>query len=107
MSVSQGDDVHDRPAGDGGGDLTQHPRHLLAPGVAVFVMEINTSSGEAVAEMIEYQVKTLDCHCGVLQAKENENITHFKNMVFKPLGFKALPKPLKINSRFMKEHFRK
>ena len=46
MSVSDGDDVHDGPAGDGGGDLAKHPRHLLALDVEVLITE-DTSSGHA------------------------------------------------------------
>ena len=58
MSVSDGDDVHDGPAGHGGGDLAQHSRQLLPLGVAVLVMEINTSSGQTVTERRKiYQVE--------------------------------------------------
>lgn len=43
-----GDDVHDGPAGHGGGDLAHHLGDLLALGVAVSVVEEDAGTGNTI-----------------------------------------------------------
>ena len=53
VTVGLRDDVHDGPAGHGGGDLPHHLGDLLALGVAVPVVEEDAGSGNTVTAMIK------------------------------------------------------
>ena len=53
------DDVHDGPAGHGGGDVPHHLGDLLPPGVAMTVVEEETGTANTITAIrIDFEIET-------------------------------------------------